>query len=88
MSPTPTPTPDLTLSTSTLGSPGFIGFVVTFFLAVALILLLRSLVTQLRRVDRRAAQDDEARAGSADDEVSAGGVGTGDAGAGAPGAGR
>lgn len=55
MTPTPTPTSDLALSTGTLGSPGFIGFVVTFALAVALILLLRSLVTQLRRVEHRAA---------------------------------
>jgi len=70
---TPSPYPsDITVTQSTGGSPGFLGFVFTFLLAVAAVLLFLSLTKQLRRVDRRAKQlglDDEGTGqGAPDDE--------------------
>ncbi|MDC7120016.1 hypothetical protein OMK64_00520 [Cellulomonas fimi] len=54
---TPSPSPsDVELTAPGGGSPGFIGFVVTFLLAVAAIGLFLSLTKQLRIVDRRAKQ--------------------------------
>ncbi|WP_343035222.1 gamma-glutamyltransferase [Cellulomonas septica] len=53
----PSPSPsDVELTAPGGGSPGFIGFVVTFLLAVAAIGLFLSLTKQLRKVDRRARQ--------------------------------
>ncbi len=57
-----TPTPSPTVESTSGGSPGFIGFVVTFALAVAAAGLFLSLTRHLRRVDRRAKElrvDDE-----------------------------
>jgi hypothetical protein len=48
---TPLPAPTIDAA-SKLGSPGFAGFVATGALAVAVILLVRSLVGHLRRVDQ------------------------------------
>lgn len=88
----PSPSPsDVELTAPGGGSPGFIGFVVTFLLAVAAIGLFLSLTKQLRIVDRRAKQlgldDDrpgdapEGTDGTADAPGTAGGPG-------APGDGR
>ena len=53
----PSPSPsDVELTEPGAGSPGFLGFVVTFLLAVAAIGLFLSLTKQLRVVDRRAKQ--------------------------------
>ncbi|MFC0712372.1 hypothetical protein [Cellulomonas biazotea] len=53
----PSPSPsDVELTDPGAGSPGFLGFVVTFLLAVAAIGLFLSLTKQLRVVDRRAKQ--------------------------------
>lgn len=97
----PSPSPsDVELTAPGGGSPGFIGFVVTFLLAVAAIGLFLSLTKQLRVVDRRAKQlglDDDGdgdgggRGGAADGD--AGPTGTPDAsgrpdGPGAAGGGR
>lgn len=54
---TPSPSPgDVELTPTGGGSPGFVGFVVTFLLALAAIGLFLSLTKQLRVVDRRAKQ--------------------------------
>ncbi|MBO3100495.1 hypothetical protein [Cellulomonas fengjieae] len=53
--PTPSPSPsDVTIDGTPLGSPGFLGFVFTFALAVAAVFLFLSLTKQMRVVDRRA----------------------------------
>lgn len=53
--PTPSPSPsDVNIDGSPVGSPGFLGFVFTFLLAVALVFLFLSLTKQMRIVDRRA----------------------------------
>lgn len=80
---TPSPAPT-TVATTSGGSPGFVGFVVTFALALAAAGLFLSLTKHLRRVDRRARElpDEDAGvvaegagdAGAADD---AGDAGTG-----------
>ena len=61
--PSPYPTPSgVAVTASQGGSPGFLGFVFTFLLAIAVVLLFLSLTKQLRKVDRRAKQlglDDE-----------------------------
>lgn len=55
--PSPYPSPSgIAVTTSQGGSPGFLGFVFTFLLAVAMVLLFLSLTKQLRIVDRRAKQ--------------------------------
>ena len=51
--PSPSPT-DVTIDGTPVGSPGFLGFVFTFVLAVAVVFLFLSLTKQLRVVDRRA----------------------------------
>jgi len=61
----PSPSPSgVDISDAGKGSPGFIGFVVTFLLALAAVGLFLSLTKQLRVVDRRAKQlgldDDDA----------------------------
>lgn len=75
---TPSPSPsDVLVSESTGGSPGFLGFVFTFALAVACVGIFLSLTRQLRRVDRRAKQLEEPDAAvrQADGEGGAGGSG-------------
>ncbi|MGW6131904.1 hypothetical protein ACWFNE_17925, partial [Cellulomonas sp. NPDC055163] len=52
---TPSPTP-VEVPLSVQASPGVLGFLVTFVVAVAAILLALSLTRHLRVVDRRAAQ--------------------------------
>lgn len=49
--------------------PGFLGFVATFFLAVALVLLYRSLTRHLRKVrrDQQQAQAQAATSGGVED---------------------
>jgi hypothetical protein len=55
LAPAPSPSPsDVNIDGSPVGSPGFLGFVFTFLLAVALVFLFLSLTKQLRVVDRRA----------------------------------
>lgn len=54
---TPSPSPTTTVVGS--GSPGFLGFVFTFLLAGAAVLLFLSLTKHLRVVQRRAAQQAE-----------------------------
>jgi hypothetical protein len=64
---TPSPTP-VEVPTAEQTSPGVLGFLVTFAVAVAAILLALSLTRHLRVVDRRAAQqarEDEETAGLA-----------------------
>ncbi|MGN8246862.1 hypothetical protein ACTHAM_000529 [Cellulomonas soli] len=57
---TPSPSPsDVVVTGSSAGSPGFLGFVFTFALAVACVGLFLSLTKQLRVVDRRAKQREE-----------------------------
>ncbi|MEZ0447958.1 hypothetical protein [Cellulomonas sp. ICMP 17802] len=62
--PAPSPSPtDVNIDGTPVGSPGFLGFVFTFLLAVALVFLFLSLTKQLRVVDRRAKKlglDDDA----------------------------
>ncbi|MBO9553315.1 hypothetical protein [Cellulomonas sp.] len=62
----PSPSPSgVEITDAAKGSPGFIGFVVTFLLALAAVGLFLSLTKQLRVVDRRAKQlglDDDADA--------------------------
>ncbi len=53
--PSPSPT-DVSIDPTQAGSPGFLGFVFTFLLAVAALALFLSLTKQMRRVDRRAKQ--------------------------------
>ena len=51
----PSPSPsDLSIDPSQGGSPGFLGFVFTFLLAIAAVFLFLSLTKQMRRVDRNA----------------------------------
>ena len=83
--PSPSPSPsDVTIDGTPLGSPGFLGFVFTFALAVAVVFLVLSLTKQLRVVDRRAKalglddEDDDRTAGPHAD------LGTVDAGPGGP----
>jgi hypothetical protein len=53
----PSPSPSgVDITDAGKGSPGFIGFVVTFLLALAAVGLFLSLTKQLRVVDRRAKQ--------------------------------
>ena len=64
VAPSPYPSPSgVAVTASQGGSPGFLGFVFTFLLAVAVVLLFLSLTKHLRVVDRRAKQlgldDDE-----------------------------
>ncbi len=55
VAPTPTPSPTgVSITPGQGGSPGFLGFVFTFLLAVAAVVLFLSLTKQLRIVDRRA----------------------------------
>jgi hypothetical protein len=61
---TPSPTP-IDLSTTTLGSPGITGFLVTFVVALAVVGLFLSLTRHLRIVDRRSRQRDEREAAEA-----------------------
>ena len=70
--PDPSPSPsDVTIDGTPLGSPGFLGFVFTFGLALAVVFLFLSLTKQLRIVDRRAKalglDDDDRTAGPAVD---------------------
>jgi hypothetical protein len=64
---TPEPSPSPTAQAVGSGSPGFLGFVFTFLLAVAAVLLFLSLTRHLRKVSRRAAQQEaeDARAAEA-----------------------
>jgi hypothetical protein len=76
--PSPYPSPSgVAVTASQGGSPGFLGFVFTFLLAIAVVLLFLSLTKQLRKVDRRAKQE-----GLLDDPDA--GVGGIDAGAAGP----
>ncbi|MFC4613751.1 hypothetical protein ACFO3K_03430 [Cellulomonas algicola] len=80
----PSPSPsDVELTAPGGGSPGFLGFVVTFLLAVAAIGLFLSLTKQLRKVDRRAKQlgldDDGTGDGTGDDTTARGDGGATDA---------
>jgi hypothetical protein len=64
----PSPSPsDVTIDGTPVGSPGFLGFVFTFVLAIAVVFLFLSLTKQLRIVDRRAKNlgldDDDRTAG-------------------------
>ena len=53
--PAPSPSPSSAVTVDpNLGSPGILGFVFTFVLALALIALVLSLARQLRKVDRNA----------------------------------
>ncbi|MDM7830746.1 hypothetical protein [Cellulomonas edaphi] len=57
VTPSPYPSPSgVAVTTSQGGSPGFLGFVFTFLLALAAVLLFLSLTKHLRVVDRRAKQ--------------------------------
>jgi hypothetical protein len=64
VTPSPFPSPSgVAVTASQGGSPGFLGFVFTFLLAIAVVLLFLSLTKHLRVVDRRAKQlglDDDA----------------------------
>lgn len=53
--PSPSPT-DVSIDPTKAGSPGFLGFVFTFLVAIAAVFLFLSLTKQMRRVDRRAQQ--------------------------------
>ena len=72
VAPDPSPSPsDVTIDGTPLGSPGFLGFVFTFGLALAVVFLFLSLTKQLRIVDRRAQalgldDEDDAAADTAD----------------------
>jgi len=68
--PSPSPT-DVSIDPTKAGSPGFLGFVFTFLVAIAAVFLFLSLTKQMRRVDRRAQQlglDEPERDPFADDE--------------------
>ena len=65
---TPSPTPAVELESTGAGSPGFVGFLVTFGLAVAVVLLVRSLSRHLRVVDRRAAALEESEGAPGPDD--------------------
>ncbi|MBU4215852.1 MAG: hypothetical protein KJ548_02695 [Actinobacteria bacterium] len=64
--PSPSPAPTAVEVSATLGSPGLLGFVVTFAVAVALVLLARSMAAHLRRAARGPADQDPPDAGDAD----------------------
>jgi hypothetical protein len=55
---TPSPAPTSIDPTSSLGSPGFLGFVVSAALAIAVIVLVRSMVVHLRRVQHASGPGD------------------------------
>ncbi|WP_029291760.1 hypothetical protein [Cellulomonas sp. HZM] len=76
--PSPTPSPSGIVTAAQGGSPGFLGFVFTFVLALAAAGLFLSLTKQLRKVDRRA------KALGDDDEDGTPRTGMVDAGAGGP----
>ena len=85
----PSPSPsDLSIDPTQGGSPGFLGFVFTFLVAIAALFLFLSLTKQMRRVDRRAKQlglDEENGDPLADDDDRPhADVGLIDAGAGGP----
>ncbi|WP_449386462.1 hypothetical protein [Cellulomonas soli] len=66
----PSPSPsDVVVTGSSAGSPGFLGFVFTFALAVACVGLFLSLTKQLRVVDRRARQREEEGVESPEDRA-------------------
>lgn len=65
---TPTPSPSPTAQAIGSGSPGFVGFVFTFLLACAAVLLFLSLTRHLRKVSRRAEQQEAEDVGGAADE--------------------
>ena len=84
--PSPSPT-DVSIDPTQAGSPGFLGFVFTFLVAIAAVFLFLSLTKQMRRVDRRAKQlglDEEQGDPFADDDRPHVDVSTIDAGAGGP----
>ena len=64
----PSPSPSgVSIDATHAGSPGVLGFVFTFLVAIAAVFLFLSLTKQMRRVDRRAKQvelDDEAGDGA------------------------
>ena len=68
----PSPSPSgVTIDPTQGGSPGFLGFVFTFLVAIAAVFLFLSLTKQMRKVDRRAKQlglDEEKGDPFADDE--------------------
>jgi hypothetical protein len=55
---TPSPSPTSIDPSSSLGSPGFLGFIVSAALAIAVIVLVRSMVVHLRRVQQAPGPDD------------------------------
>jgi hypothetical protein len=55
VAPSPSPT-DVSIDPTRAGSPGFLGFLFTFLVAIAALFLFLSLTKQMRRVDRRAKQ--------------------------------
>lgn len=73
MDPTPSPTPDLT--DPWFVSPGIEGFLMFFVVAVATILLIRSMLKHVRKANFRAAEREEELYGPAvpGDAVDAGG---------------
>ncbi|WP_426594542.1 hypothetical protein ACPPVS_03220 [Cellulomonas sp. McL0617] len=90
IAPSPTPSPSgVAIDPTQGGSPGFLGFVFTFLVAIAALFLFLSLTKQMRRVDRRSKQlglDDETPDPADDDENDRPhlDVGVIDAGAGGP----
>lgn len=54
---TPSPSPTAVEVSPTLGSPGLLGFIVTFAVAVGVVLLARSMAGHLRRVAHRASDE-------------------------------
>lgn len=67
----PSPSPSVAIDPTQGGSPGFLGFVFTFLVAIAAVFLFLSLTKQMRRVDRRAKQlglDEEKGDPFADDD--------------------
>ena len=69
-SPLPTPTTPEDLDPTTV-SPGLIGFLVTFALAVATVLLLLDMVRRIRRLKYREQQELERQPREADEERAA-----------------
>jgi hypothetical protein len=66
--PSPSPT-GVSIDPTQGGSPGFLGFVFTFLVAIAALFLFLSLTKQMRRVDRNAKRlgiDDDADPGTED----------------------
>ena len=78
--PSPSPT-DVSIDATHAGSPGFLGFVFTFLVAIAAVFLFLSLTKQMRRVDRRAKQLGEGQGEADRPHVDVGMI---DAGAGGP----